>query len=204
MSALHHHARVLRYAALSGFQDFGYTYTVWSWGFGLFLRMMAQVAFFASIGRLLGSKDQVAYLLVGNAVMAAAAGCLTAAVATTWERNAGTLPLPVASPTSPLVVLMGRSVFFVANGLAFSVGALVLVPPLFDVTLPWGPVPGGGRPRRPRQRHHLFRRHLPRGSRPGRHRCPPDGGGWLLLSLATFHRLAESGRRDGSIVFSSA
>ena len=28
--------------------------------------------------------------------------------------------------------------------------------------------------------------------------------GWLTLSLATFHRLADKGRQDGSIVFSNA
>ena len=63
------------------------------------------------------------------------------ATSTTWERGAGTLPLLVASPTSPLLVLMGRSVFFIANGLAFSVGALLLLPPLFDVSIPWARVP---------------------------------------------------------------
>lgn len=268
MNSLRHSTRVLRYAALSGFQDFGYTYTVWSWGFGLFLRMMAQVAFFASIGRLLGSKDQVTYLLVGNAVMAAAVGCLTAATATTWERNAGTLPLLAASPTSPLVVLMGRSVFFVANGLAFSIGALVLVPPLFDVRIPWARFPAlatlvtlvaittyfaatflGGLvlsatsarrtvPNVARLTMMAFCGvSVPRSVFPdpvswaagllplthgldairellGQARTAVVfgnaglevlvGAGWLLLSLLTFHRLAEAGRRDGSIVFSSA
>jgi ABC-2 type transport system permease protein len=28
------------------------------------------------------------------------------------------------------------------------------------------------------------------------------GAGWLLLALASFNRLAEAGRRDGSIEFS--
>jgi len=268
VSALRHHARVLRYAALSGFQDFGYTYTLWSWAFGLFLRMMAQVAFFASIGRLLGSKDQVEYLLVGNAVMAVAAGCLTATVATTWERNAGTLPLLVASPTSPLVVLMGRSVFFIANGVVFSLGALILVPPLFDVAIPWGRFPAlvalvwlvgvttyfaatflGGlvlaATSARRTVSNVARLTMmafcgvsvplavfPTPVRwvagllplthgldairellgPGRPAVVVGdavlealvGVGWLLLSLATFHRLAEAGRRDGSVVFSSA
>lgn len=268
MSALRHHVRVLRYAALSGFQDFGYTYTIWSWALGLFLRMMAQVAFFASIGRLLGSKDQVEYLLIGNAVMAVAAGCLTATIATTWERNAGTLPLLVASPTSPLVVLLGRSVFFIANGLVFSVGALVLVPPLFDVVIPWERFPalvalvalvgvstyfaatflGGlvlasaGAQRTVANVARLTMmafcgvsvplsffptavqwaaeilplthgldavRELLGAGRPAVVLADAGlealvGVGWLFLSLATFHRLAEAGRRDGSIVFSSA
>lgn len=268
MSGFRHVARVLRFAALSGFQDFGYTYTLWSWSFGLFLRMMTQVAFFASIGRLLGSDDQVEYLLVGNAVMAAAAGCLTATVATTWERGAGTLPLLVASPTSPLLVLMGRSVFFIANGLAFAVGALLLVPPLFDVVIPWRRFPvlvallvlvavstyfaatflGGlvlGAMGAQRTVANVSRLvvmafcgvSVPRslfptpvqwaaGALPLTHGLDAirellgearpavilaDAGlealvgtGWLLLSLLTFRRLADAGRRDGSIVFSSA
>lgn len=267
MSGLRHAARVLRYAALSGFHDFGYTYTVWSWLFGLFLRMMTQVVFFASIGHLLGSKELVEYLLIGNAVMAAAVGCLTAATATTWERNAGTLPLLVASPTSPLVVLLGRSVFFIPNGMAFSLGALVLVPPLFDIPIPWARFPAlfalvtlvtvttyfaatflGGLVLRATS----ARRTVPNVARltmmafcgvsvprsvfpelvalaggllPLTHGLDAIrellgdpratvvlgnaglevlvGAGWLVLSLLTFHRLAEAGRRDGSIAFSS-
>lgn len=267
MSGLRRTARVLRFAALSGFQDFGFTWTIWSWGFGLFLRMMTQVAFFTSIGRLLGSQDQVAYLLIGNAVAASAIGCLTATTATTWERGAGTLPLLVASPTSPLLVLMGRSVFFMANGLAFSLGALVLMPPLFDVTIPWARFPAlvalvaigtvstyftatflGGLVLRAT----TARRTVPQVARltmmafcgvsvprsvfpdwvswlagllPLTHALDAArellddgridvvmrdvgleilvGGGWLLLSLLTFQRLADAGRRDGSIVFSS-
>lgn len=267
MNGPRHVVRVLRYAALSGFQDFGFTYTLWSWAFGLFLRMMTQVAFFASIGRLLGSQEQVAYLLVGNGVAAAAVGCLTAATATTWERGAGTLPLLVASPTSPLLILMGRSVFFMANGMAFSLGALVLLPPLFDVSIPWGRFPAvvaivalttlttyfaatflGGLVLKATS----ARRTVPNVARltmmafcgvsvprsffpdavawvagllPLTHGLDAIrellgagragavwgdvglemlvGAGWLVLSLLTFHRLAEAGRRDGSIVFSS-
>jgi len=260
-------ARVLRFAALSGFQDFGSTWTVWSWGFGLFLRMMTQVAFFTSIGRLVGSDDQVGYLLIGNAVAASAVGCLTATTATTWERGAGTLPLLVASPTSPLLVLMGRSVFFMANGMAFSLGALVLVPPLFDVTIPPSRFPAlvalvalvsvttyfaatflGGlvlqataaRRTVPQIARLVMMAFcgvsVPRALFPdavgwvagllplthgldgarellGRGRLDVVmgdvgleilvGAGWLLLSLATFQRLADAGRRDGSIVFSN-
>lgn len=266
MNRLRQPLGVLRYAALSGFQDFGSTWTIWTWAFGLFLRMMTQVAFFASIGRLLGSHAQVEYLFVGNAVAAAAVGCLTATTATTWERGAGTLPLLVASPTSPLLVLMGRSVFFIANGLAFSLGALVLLPPLFDVSIPWARFPavfalvaltavttyfaatflgglvlnatsarrtvpqvarmvmlafcGVSVPRSvfpaPLRRlggllpvtHGLdairgLLGHAPAASVAG------DvvlellvGAVWLALSLLTFQRLADAGRRDGSIVFS--
>ena len=268
MSNAGHVVRVLRHAARTGFQDFGHTYTVWSWAFGLLLRMMTQVAFFTSIGRLLDSQAQVEFLFVGNAVAAAAVGCLTATTAIVWERGAGTLPLLVASPTSPLVVLMGRSTFFIANGLAFSVGALLLVPPLFDIEIPVARFPAllslvalmavttyflatflGGlvlrTPSAARTVPQVARltilafcgvsvprdvfpdvvsrlagllpvthgldsaRELRGGGRAGVVLTGVGlevlvGAGWLVASLLTFRRLAEAGRRDGSIVFSTA
>jgi ABC-2 type transport system permease protein len=257
--------RVLRYAALSGFQDFGYTYTIWSWLFGLFVRMLAQVAFFAFIGRLLDSPQQVRFLFVGNVVMAAAQAALTATVATSWERGAGTLPLLVASPTSPVLVLMGRSVFFIANGMVLSLGALLLVAPMFHVALPWGRLPGvvallvlvtastymaatflGALVlRAPGARRTVAnlarltmmafcgvsvpRELFPVPVRRAAEILPLTHGltairelfgagrasiavryaalevlvavGWLLLAVVTFRHLADSGRRDGSIVF---
>lgn len=265
MTRFRRHARVLRYAALSGFYDFGGTYTVKSWVLGLFMRMLAQVAFFASIGRLLGSPSQVEYLLVGNAVMVAAASALTVTVATQWERDAGTLPLLVASPTSPLLVLMGRSVSFIPNGLATSFGALLIVAPAFGVRVPWSRLPamvalvllvtastymlatflGGlvlratGARRTVANVARLTMMAFCGVSVPVASFAPPVraaagilplthgldavrevfgagrtgviladaglealvGAGWLVLSLLTFSRLAEAGRRDGSIVF---
>lgn len=260
-------ARILGYAALSGFRDFGGTYTIWSWLFGLCLRMLAQVAFFASLGRLLGSDDQVEFLLVGNAVMVAASASLTVAVATTWERGAGTLPLLVASPTSPLLVLMARSVWFIANGVITSLGAFLVVAPLFDVGLPLARVPalvaldllvaasmygagaflGGVVLRAPGTRRTIAnvarmtvmafcgvsvpRDYFPEavqrvsdvlplahGLDAVRELFGPARTGqileaaalelavgclWLALAAATFGWLANAGRRDGSIVFSS-
>lgn len=267
MTGLGQSARVLRYAALSGFHDFGATYTIWSWLFGLFARMLAQVAFFTFIGRLLDSPEQVRFLFVGNVVMAAAAGALTATVATSWERGAGTLPLLVASPTSPVLVLMGRSVFFIANGLVLSLGALFLVAPLFDVPIPGARLPwllallglvtastymaatflgalvlratgarrtvanvarltmmafcGVSVPRElfpvPVQRvtdflpltHGLAAiRELFGAGRPAAVLGSAAlevvvAGGWLVLAVVSFRRLADAGRRDGSIVFSN-
>ena len=53
MTPVRHTLAVVRYAAVCGFNDFGATYTIWTWLFGLFTRMVAQVAFLAFIGRLL-------------------------------------------------------------------------------------------------------------------------------------------------------
>lgn len=140
--SVRHSLRILGYAAVSGFRDtLASVYTWWSWGFGLVGRLLAQVAFFAMLGRLLGSQEQVEFLLVGNVVAVAAASGLTVTTATVGERWNGTLPLLVASPSSPLVVLMGRGLSFVGNGLATSLAALLIVAPLFDVTLPWSRYP---------------------------------------------------------------
>jgi ABC-2 type transport system permease protein len=130
-------SRILGYAALSGLQDYAATFTVRTWLLGWFLRVLAQVVFFALIGRLVGSNETVRFLLVGNAIALATSCAMMAVPATTWERRAGTLPLLVASPTSPALVFLGRSVHTILDGLASSLGSLLLVSLLFGLPLPW-------------------------------------------------------------------
>lgn len=257
---------VLRYAAITGFADFATTYTWRTWIAGWLSRVLAQVAFFALIGRLLGSKDTVAYLLIGNAVLIAVLESAFVVASTTWERRAGTLPLLIASPTSPVLVFCGRSVQWLVSGTASSSIALLVLAPVFGVHLPmpaafaviplialisvsayclglflaglvlramglrnvvgnitWmtvgllagAQVPIDFWPAWARVVGHLL---------PARHGLPairellaggPAGriltgaalelavaAGWLLLAVLTFRRLAEGGRRDGSIEFS--
>lgn len=129
--------RALGYSAVSGLQDYAQMFTLRSWLLGWYLRVLAQVAFFALIGRLVGSSDDVEFLLVGNAVALTTWQSLGAVASTTWERRAGTLPLLVASPTSPLVVLLGRSAHWIPDGIASSLGALFVAGPLFGVPFPW-------------------------------------------------------------------
>ena len=268
MTTVRHTLRILRHAAVSGFRDtLASVYTWWSWGFGLFGRLLAQVAFFATLGRLLGSQEQVLFLLVGNAVAVAAASGLTVTTATVGERWNGTLPLLVASPSSPLIVLMGRGAAFVGNGLITSLGAVLIVAPLFDVSLHWSRYPalvallvlvtlatymtatflagvilkspslqrtvanvgrlvlmafcGVNVPRSffpapvewvsaclPLTHGLDAVRELYGAARPGvmlGHAALEATVlvGWLVLALLTFRRLADAGRRDGSIVFST-
>ena len=269
MNRVRQTVRVLGWSACAGFRDtLGAVYTLQSWVFGLFVRMVAQVAFFATLGRLLGSQAHVQFLLVGNAVMVAASSSFTVTVATVGERDTGTLPLLVASPTSPLVVLMGRGASFVPNGLITALGAFAIAGPLYDVALPWGRVPAllallvlvtvstymaatflaGFVLRAPGTRRTVANVSrlvmmafcgvsVPLSVYPTVVRGVAEvlplthgldairelfgmadtatilsqagwealvGSAWLLLSLATFRRLADAGRHDGSIVFSSA
>ncbi|MGQ0744384.1 MAG: ABC transporter permease [Acidimicrobiales bacterium] len=257
--------RVLAYAALKGFQGFAGIYTLRSWTFGLLGRMITQVAFFASIGTLLGSTQQVEFLLVGNAVMVAANGALTVVQTTSGERRTGTLVLLVASPTSPVLAIMGGTSWFIANGLLTSIGSLVIVAPMFGVAIPWARLPellallvlvtgsmymagtfiGGVVMRFPSIQRSTFNISrlvvmalcgvsIPRSFYPDPVRHLADvlplthgleairavfhdgpasyilaqaaleaavGAGWLALALLTFTRMADAGRRNGSIVF---
>jgi ABC-2 type transport system permease protein len=129
--------RVLGYAALSGLHDYAATFTLRTWLLGWFLRVLAQVVFFALIGRLVGSTETTRFLLVGNAIALATSCAMIAVPATTWERSAGTLPLVIACPTSPALVFLGRSVHTILDGLASSLGSFVLVGLLFGLPLPW-------------------------------------------------------------------
>jgi ABC-2 type transport system permease protein len=128
---------ILRHAAIAGFQDLRGMYSWKTWTTGWLLRVICQVIFYSLLGQLLGDEAQVHYLVVGNAVMLCATTVMFVVQSTTWERFAGTLPLLVAAPASPLVVLFGRSVQWIPDALATSLAALLVVGPLFGLPLPW-------------------------------------------------------------------
>src|SRR5437870_10698782 len=56
---------------------------------------------------------------------------------TTTERWAGTLPLLVASPTSPVVVFSARGAYLAVDGILSALGGLFIAGPLFGLDLPW-------------------------------------------------------------------
>jgi ABC-2 type transport system permease protein len=126
---------VLWYATRSGLAEYSAAFTWRSWLLGWWLRILAQVLFFATIGALLGP-SQTGYLLVGNAVFLMALHSLLATASTTWERDTGTLPMLVASPSPAWLVLFGRSLFWIPEGLVCALGSLVLIGPPLGVALP--------------------------------------------------------------------
>lgn len=136
MTAVRRTARILRYAAIGGGQDFLALYTWKTWTLGWLLRVIAQVVFFTMVGTLLGSSERIHFLLVGNAAFLAAMTVMFVVQSTTWERTAGTIPLLIASPAHPLIVLLGRSVQWIPDAVASSLAALLVVGPLFDLPLP--------------------------------------------------------------------
>lgn len=129
--------RILRYAALAGAQDYFAIYTWKSWLGGWYVRVLAQVTFFALVGRLLESEAQTQFLLLGNAVMIAASEGVWAVNMVRWEQAAGTVSLLVASPSSPVTIFAARGIYMVADGVLSTIGALFVVAPVFGVDLPW-------------------------------------------------------------------
>ena len=127
--------RIAWYATRSGLSDYSAAFTWRSWLAGWYLRILAQVLFFATMGALLGH-SQTSYLLIGNAVFLMATHSLLATASTTWERDSGTLPLLVASPAPAWLVLLTRSLFWIPEGLACAVGALLIIGPPLGVSLP--------------------------------------------------------------------
>ncbi|WP_117212755.1 ABC transporter permease [Allorhizocola rhizosphaerae] len=128
-------ARIIWYSVCSGLADYTLIFTWRTWLFGWYLRILAQVLFFASIGWLLSPND-TRYLLVGNAVAMMSVHSLFTTSSTAWERRCGTLPLIVASPARPIVVLASRSLYWMAEGFVCALGSMLGVGWLLGVSLP--------------------------------------------------------------------
>jgi ABC-2 type transport system permease protein len=128
--------RIVGQAARVGFSEYSSIMSLRIWLSGMLLRVVAQVSFFALIGRLLGSQAEVAYLLVGNAVSLAAMFSLVTIATIVWERRQGTLPLVVSSPTFPGLVFVGRSLHWIAEGWVSALAALLVTAFAFRLRLP--------------------------------------------------------------------
>lgn len=128
---------VLRHSAHRAFADLAAIYTWRTWTFGWLLRLIMQVIFFALIGRLLGSRDAVAFLLVGNAVAVTALEASVVILITVGERRKGTLPILVAAPSTPFTGFLGQGVNWPVTGVVSATVTLFGVAPLLGVPLPW-------------------------------------------------------------------
>ena len=130
-------ALIMKHAAMVAFQDLQGVYSWRSWIVEWITRAAGQIVFFVMIGRLVGSTRAVHFLLVGNVVAIAGRSIFLAVPSTVWERYAGTLPLLIAAPASPVVVFLGRSVEWIIDGFVSSLVALAVLAPVFDLPLPW-------------------------------------------------------------------
>jgi ABC-2 type transport system permease protein len=129
--------RVTRLAVRVGLSEFTGSWSLQTWITGWLLGVLAQVAFFALLGKLIESEEKFHYLLIGNAL---AAGCFQANIAvavSTWDRGDGTYPLLVIAPSSLVPAIIGRCSSYLIGGMATAVCAFIFIRVIFDLPMPW-------------------------------------------------------------------
>ena len=137
MTAVATTLNVMHHAFRAGLADYRALFTWKSWLAGWMVRVIAQVAFFAVIGERLGDDQKTFYLLIGNAILVTALTGVWSLNLTSAERWAGTLPLLVASPSSPVIVFSARGSYLAVDGALSSLAALFIAGPVFGMDLPW-------------------------------------------------------------------
>lgn len=128
---------VMQHAFRAGVADYRAIFTWKSWVLGWMVRVVSQISFFALIGIRLHNERAAFYLLIGNALAVAAQSGIFSLNMTSAERWAGTLPLLVASPTSPVVVFASRGSYLAIDGSLSAVGGLFIAGAAFGLHLPW-------------------------------------------------------------------
>jgi ABC-2 type transport system permease protein len=128
---------VMQHAFRAGLADYRAIFTWRSWALGWMLRVVAQVSFFGLIGLRVANDRSAYFLIVGNALAVAAQAGIFSLNMTSAERWTGTLPLLVASPTSPVVVFASRGAYLVVDGAMSALGSLFIAGAAFGLPLPW-------------------------------------------------------------------
>ena len=137
MTAIATTVNVMHHAFRAGLADYRAIFTWKSWLAGWMVRVIAQVAFFALLGERIGDDQKTFYLLVGNSILVAALTGVFSLNLTSAERWAGTLPLLVASPSSPVIVFSARGSYLAVDGALSALAALFIAGPMFGMDLPW-------------------------------------------------------------------
>lgn len=136
MVSLKQNLKVLRVAAYNSLLDFFVMFTPRTYLIAWVPRIVSQVAFYILFATFAGGPDFVQFALVGNAVQLlnqTATGWVTASV--TWEQRVGTLPLLIASPSSPLLVLSGRNFGMGLHAYLTGLIGVLVVAPLLGLSL---------------------------------------------------------------------
>ncbi len=129
--------RIIRQILILDIAEIRAVYTWRTWVFGWLLRLLCQAAFFALIGRFVGSALVMQYVLVGNAVALVCLESTIVVISLSGERRSGTLPLLAMAPVSHVPIYLGRGLHWVASGMASSLIAWLILPPVLGVPLPW-------------------------------------------------------------------
>ncbi|WP_457032280.1 ABC transporter permease [Kitasatospora sp. P5_F3] len=137
MNALARWGGIVTTASRIGFRELVTFYTWRSWLFGWFLRLIAQVLFFGTIGMLSGSDDRVRYLAVGNAAVVVCIEAMVVITTTVRERGQGTLALQVAAPADFALTYLARGSYCLLVGIVSSTGVFTVAAVVFQLPMPF-------------------------------------------------------------------
>lgn len=137
MTALTTTVNIMHHAFRAGLADYREMFTWKSWAAGWMVRVIAQVSFFALLGERIGDERTTYFLLIGNAILVAALAGVFSLNMTSAERWTGTLPLLVASPSSPIIVFSARGSYLAIDGALSALAALFIAGGIFGMDLPW-------------------------------------------------------------------
>ena len=114
-------------AARCGWREFRVIYRWRTYIFGWLIRVVAQIAFIASIGLLVDSREIVDRLALGSACASAALAAVFVIPMTAAERYLGTAPLLVISPAGLTPAIFGRAAERVIDGIVSGTVAITAV-----------------------------------------------------------------------------
>jgi len=116
-----------------GFSDMASIYTVRTWVFGWFARLVVQVIFYSLFGFLLGSAALAHYRAIGNSAALVSIEGMAVVIAVTRERGEGTLPLQLLAPYPYAFALtyLTRGICNLVVGIGSSTAAFIIAAFIF-------------------------------------------------------------------------
>jgi ABC-2 type transport system permease protein len=116
-----------------GFSDLASIYTIRTWVFGWFARLVTQVIFYTLFGFLLGSAALAHYRAIGNSAALVSIEGMAVVIAVTRERGEGTLALQLLAPYPYAFALtyLARGICNLVVGIGSSTAAFIVAAFLF-------------------------------------------------------------------------
>jgi len=120
-------------AARIGFADLAALYTLRTWIFGWFSRLVTQVIFFSLFGLLLGSPALAHYRVIGNSAALVCMEAMAVVLTVVRERAEGTLAFQLLAPPPFILTYLARGIYGVVVGVGSSTAAFVIATAAFRV-----------------------------------------------------------------------
>ena len=105
----------------------------WTWGILWMGRLVAEISFFALIGRMIGDERAVAFLLVGAAMLSPAYATMFVAQSVRSMMYDGLVPYLIASPAPAFPAALGRSIHWCVDGVIAGSLGLIIGNQVFDL-----------------------------------------------------------------------